>query len=365
MDIDRSNYEIWLIDWLDGKLNSLQVEELKLYLEQNPDIREEFEDLTPINLLPGEISFPHKEHLKKSPSDISVSQFEYLCIAYLENDLNDNQQAELLEIVSRYPDRKKTFDLIQKTILPRERKDYKHKTLLLKRTAFQKLIRLSVIGLSTAAAIAIIINIVFVMHGTTRLKLKSSAHNFVPDSSFHRSSPVNTTERILKDSIPGKAEERSENRFASIIKKVNAVSNNKMSTPENNAQVRKTDNQTMAINKVPANPQIDLVKRIIRDTLIASRQTFIIPDVEDERSRAGKFISKTFREKFLKEKTPPDTPLKGYEIAEAGVTGLNKLFGWQMVLDMNNDANGRPSSVNFSSKILKFNAPVKKKEPQP
>ena len=49
---------------------------------------------------------------------------------------------------------------------------------------------------------------------------------------------------------------------------------------------------------------------------------------------------------------------------KAGVTGLNKLFGWQMALDKKNDENGQPKSVYFSSKILKFNAPVKKREPQ-
>ena len=99
--------------------------------------------------------------------------------------------------------------------------------------------------------------------------------------------------------------------------------------------------------------------------LLRPIRQLIIPDVEDERSRVGKFISKTFREKFLKEKTPPDTPIKGFEIAEAGVAGLNKLFGWQMALDMKNDDNGQPKSVYFSSKILKVSAPVKKREPQP
>ena len=59
-----------------------------------------------------------------------------------------------------------------------------------------------------------------------------------------------------------------------------------------------------------------------------------------ERSNIGRFVSKTFRETFLKENITPDSPLKGYEIAEAGVSGLNKLLGWEMALDKNNDENG-------------------------
>ena len=86
---------------------------------------------------------------------------------------------------------------------------------------------------------------------------------------------------------------------------------------------------------------------------------------ENERSKIGKYLAKTFREKMLKEKTPPDSPLKAYEIAEAGVTGINKLFGWEMALDRKSDENGDLKSVYFSSRIIKFNAPVKKSEPLP
>ena len=45
MRIDRSNYEIWFIDWLDGNLNSNQVEKLKLFLNENPDLEEELAGL--------------------------------------------------------------------------------------------------------------------------------------------------------------------------------------------------------------------------------------------------------------------------------------------------------------------------------
>jgi hypothetical protein len=83
---------------------------------------------------------------------------------------------------------------------------------------------------------------------------------------------------------------------------------------------------------------------------------------EEERTKIGRFIAKTIREKFLREKTPADNPLKGYEIAKVGVAGLNKLMGWEMALDERKDPEGNLKSVYFSSKLLKFNAPVKKTE---
>ena len=366
MQIDRSNYEIWFIDWLDGNLNSLQIAQLRLFLDQNQDLREELDDLTPLNLVSSGFSFPCKELLKKSPSSISLTQFEYLCAAYLENDLTRSQQTELKEIINTYPDKKKTFDLIQKTILAPTRISYQNKSLLLKRTTAQKFIRLSVIGLSTAAAISLILITYPLIPGNSSLKLNSSAHNFLSDSTLQKPPPVRAADIIINDSKPVPAENKNEIRLANPHKKDRVITkSDKVIAQSNDSMARNIDNKDMTVHKVPVYAQVDLSKGIVSNTLIASKSTITIPDAEDPGSRVGKFISKNFREKLLKEKTPPDAPLKGFEIAEAGVAGLNKLFGWQMALDMKNDENGQPKSIYFSSKILKVNAPVKKRESQP
>ena len=86
MKPERSNYEIWLIDWFDGNLNSMQIEQLQLFLKENPDIREELEALNLIKLNPGEKSFSLKEKVKKSLEELTPEQFEYLAIARIENE---------------------------------------------------------------------------------------------------------------------------------------------------------------------------------------------------------------------------------------------------------------------------------------
>jgi hypothetical protein len=366
MQIDRSNYEVWFIDWLDGNLNSLQVEELMLFMDQNQDLREEFNDLTPVDLASSGISFHHKEDLKKSPSDISPYQFDYLCAAYLENDLINIQQTELKEIANADPDKKKSFDLMQKTILAPVSISYKHKDLLLKRTTIQKVIQLSLIGLTAAAAIALIIITYSLLPYTTSLKINRSAHNLVYDSTLQRPSSVMKADRIIRDSIPEPVQKEIKNMSANTHKKDKIITNADIKvTLSDDSLSRKIENQEITVKKVPAYAEVDLRQEVVRNKLVASNAIVNIPEIEDERSDIGRFIAKTFRVKFLKEKTPSDTPITGLEIAEAGVAGLNKLFGWQIALDMKNDDNGQPKSVYFSSKILKVNAPVKKKEPQP
>lgn len=366
MEIDRSNYETWIVDWLDGNLNSLQVEQLKLFLDQNKELREEFSDLIPLNPVSSAARFPFKEDLKKSPSDISPSQFEYLCTAYLENDLAASQKAELMEIVKTYPEKQKTFDQIQKTRLSPERISYRNKSRLLKQTTFQKVIRLSVTALSTAAAISLIILIYSVIPWPESSKPGKSSYNVMPDSNKQKLSAMEAADRYIKDPDTATAEKKNDTRIAGTKTYENGIPVlDKITTISDDTLVRISDNHGLTINKIAVHLQQDLSERIVSNSLIASNQSVNIPESRNERSHAGRFISKTFREKFLKEKLPDDTSLKGYEIAEAGVTGLNKLLGWQMALNIRNDENGQPKSVNFSSGILKFQAPVKKREVQP
>jgi hypothetical protein len=365
MQIDRSNYEIWFTDWLDDNLNSLQVEQLKQFLDQNPDLSEELNDLNSLHKVSSSASFPHKEKLKKSLSEISEDQFEYLCAAYLENDLSENQKAELQEIINLYTEKKRTFDLIQKTILPLSSIRYNHKKRLLKRTPLQKVIRISAIALSTAAAVSIFIFIYSVIPGAATLKQINNAQNLRSDNTVQPLSQGFAKEKIIPETVPVHNEKKTDKMIPSFRSGKNAVTiYDTITTRQNNSEAKKIGNPDVTINKVPLHTRIELKKEISGNKLIAASQPIYIPNAEDERSPVGKFISKTFREKILKEKMPKDTPLDGFEIAEAGITGLNKLFGWQMALEKKTDENGQPKSVYFSSEILKFNAPVKKKDSQ-
>ena len=52
MSIDKNNYEALLIDYLDGTLNAVQEAALWLFLEEHPELREEFEGLADVKLTP-------------------------------------------------------------------------------------------------------------------------------------------------------------------------------------------------------------------------------------------------------------------------------------------------------------------------
>ncbi|MBK7132092.1 MAG: hypothetical protein IPH69_04480 [Bacteroidales bacterium] len=349
MKPDRSNYEIWFIDWLDGNLDSNQIEELNIFLDKNPDLREEFRELSPVVIEHSDSQYKNKKSLMRSPADISESQFEYLSVAFLENDLTTEQKTELIEITELDADKKRSFELIQKTRISPVSLTYAHKSKLLRRTPSQIVIRLSIIGLSAAAVSTFII--------TTFL----NSPREISDS-INNTASIIIPEKIIQITV----EREKEVRLIPVIKEQADIIKTELAVGIPNDSVENSiivkDN---GINKINFSSDLVLSESIASNTLMASGITFSVPEEDDGRSNVSRFISKTFREKILREKAAPDSPLKGYEIAEAGVTGLNKLLGWEMALDKNNDENGELSSVYFSSKLLKFNTPVKKSEPLP
>jgi hypothetical protein len=366
MQIDRSNYEIWIIDWLDGNLSGLQVEQLEQFLYVNPDLYEELEDLKTFIIKPSSKSFPQKEQLKRSSSDISSAQFEYLCIASLENDLNRDQQSEMMEIIGSDPKKKRSYELLKKIRLVPGTDIYKHSKKLLKRTLAQKVIRLTVVGLAVAATVTIIILTNIVIPRNRQDTRPITAHSIMSDSTLSEPSVSNVPVITRPVKNPDISKQINIKRVATIQKN-NSFSNRPdlLSPVPTDSAARISHAHEVLPVTVPVFAVAVLKEGNRSNILVASGYNFIPTVYDDDGNRLGRFIARTFRERILKEPPSADTPLKAYEIAEAGVTGLNKLLGWEMALDEKKDENGELRSVSFNSRILKFNAPVRKTEPLP
>jgi hypothetical protein len=350
MLIDRSNYELWLIDWIDGNLNNQQIEELLAFLNCNPDIQEEFEELTSVILKPLETKFLKKESLKKSFRELSESQFEYLSIAFLENDISPDQRSELEEIIEKDPEKLRIFDLIQKTKLIAPDILYSHKHQLIRQPLRQKVIRWSLIGLSAAATIAIVI-----------LSFLAIQHPLTDNDGIGKLSDLDTTFNTsakpifsITKTIP--VFRRDGKSSVSTIKTIETIKPDSITNEL--VLISKFDSP----GKILPPPLSEQIALALPNILISQTSPQIFTPIEDEISNVGRFIARVFREKILKENTIKTSPLEAFEIAEAGVTGLNKLFGWEMALNKNIDEDGKPGSVYFSSRLLKFNTPAKKTE---
>jgi hypothetical protein len=358
---NRSNYEIWLIDYLDGNLGENQVGQLFSFLKENPDLIQEFEEISGFKIMPDDNSFKKKTLIKKTHSDLSAEQFDFLCIAAIEHDIEEEQKDELAAISDEDPERRKTFELISKIKLKAPGIKFERKSRLRKLTVPQKVFRFSIIAISSAACLAIMISLLNSSGKSNKellpLVTANSSSNVIKSGSPEQ----NITPVPYNDGNVPKIKPSGiivQNTIIPVVAVENEINSNKsaeIEIPPVNQELSPVN-----ISRADFKTDVDLVKGSFSGTLAALNITTIIPVEETEKPGLNTLIARFFREKILKSRDTETGSLKPYELADAGILGLNKLLGWQMSLQKNHDEKGELKSLYFSSKILKFNAPVRK-----
>jgi len=108
--INRNNYEIWMIDYLDGNLDNDMEYTLFCFLEKNPDLRTELDLVENVVLTPEKISFNKKHLLLKSTNPhIEMPESDYLLIKQMEEGLSLIEKNRLQELEKIYPAMKNDF----------------------------------------------------------------------------------------------------------------------------------------------------------------------------------------------------------------------------------------------------------------
>ncbi|PIY04580.1 MAG: hypothetical protein COZ21_06275, partial [Bacteroidetes bacterium CG_4_10_14_3_um_filter_31_20] len=119
MKINRINYELYFVAYLDNNLSRGDMLELMAFLAQNPDLEEELNLVKDIKLEPETICFDAKNSLKKKNEEIEISKekFDELCIGKIENTLNKEEKILLEKHIKLNPELEKEFKLFELTIL--------------------------------------------------------------------------------------------------------------------------------------------------------------------------------------------------------------------------------------------------------
>lgn len=112
MNIDKSNYEVYLIDYLDGKLTANEVSEVLLFLENNPTIKAEFEGINEVNLVAELTTTFDNSFLIKN----NVDHINYLLINQLEGTLSLKENAEITQNLIDTPTLIKEKNLFSSTV---------------------------------------------------------------------------------------------------------------------------------------------------------------------------------------------------------------------------------------------------------
>ena len=159
MDINRNNYEVFLIDYMDGNLSTLQMKAVDAFLLLNPDLYSEFENLNNHILIPQSLSYKDKLLLKKSDYSLSGinNEFDYLCVASVENDINCLENQKLNRLMIDNNSFRIEYDHFYKAKLkPNPEIKFQHKTKLKRFTIFG-FNRVQLVSFSSATALLLLL----------------------------------------------------------------------------------------------------------------------------------------------------------------------------------------------------------------
>lgn len=362
MKPDRSNYESWFTDWLDGRLNEQDTRLLKEFLENNPDLRDELKGLEMVWLAPAGEGFRNKQKLLRKPSDLDESQFDYLCIASLENDITPGQREDLEDIISRDPARRKTYQLYQKIRLQAPEVFFRGKRTVKRLTTGSIILRTALAGLSSAAAILFFIIPMFFHQSTDKM-----AGKLIPESN-----PLDTIYLAAKSPLLKRSWPQDEGR----IMKISPPASVDIASPAVNKAYILPDRFT-SLAPAPAQSGSEGPDPLSRENIARAPELLskidpgsnslrpykplYVPDyIEDTRSNVDRLVARFFHQKIMKDTIMPDRPIKRYELATAGIARVNKLLGWEMALLKNTDEDGNVNSYSFTSAVIKIKAPVRR-----
>ncbi len=137
MEINTGNYEVFIIDYLDGKLGTVETAQLLLFLENNPRLKEEFDDLKTMTVTPPLTeSFGFNESLKQ-PFDadainLTADNYQHYFIASVEGDLSSAGRDQINQFLNEHPELVSEYKLYNLTkLVPDIKVRYpEHKTLI-------------------------------------------------------------------------------------------------------------------------------------------------------------------------------------------------------------------------------------------
>lgn len=337
MNINRLNYEIYLLDYLDGKLNASQVDELLLFLDQNPDIKEAFEGMEDAVLIADTTIYPDKSSLKKKSflKDGIDNEFDYLCIASLEGVLSNEEKISFEKSLQGDPIKQSAYKNYQKTkIQPQAAIQYNNKSHL-KRTA---IIPIRHSYLRTSISVAATVTLLFGVYTIGKL--------MVQENNIETTTIIAETQSFSNQS----------QSFVEIKKPVAVFENHVLTDKHQNNNILKNINDNIEYNEIRIDRE-EYIPNPIKRKKIQPLETDIDPRYEDLALIVNKLNPERqiIEEQLLSQNNNSGT----LEAIQNGLKFVGKLVGRDIKLDANKDEKGNVEKISFESKFIAFSTQVK------
>jgi len=352
MKINKENYEAYFLDYLENKLQPELVAELMVFLEQNPNLKQELDSFENISLAPdNSVHFDEKKSLLKAEviisENINETNYEEVMVAKFEGDLSDEESNELHEFLAINPKLKLEYNLLNKTFLSVPEINYQDKDSLKKGGVWLLYSKQIVYALSAAASILLLVGLWFILDRAGQNKFNFESARF-------------EIQKMDQNKFLG---------FRSSLNdlKINPIQYNKPEESLISPEIELTTHQIEASESLAFIPSKTLKTIKFSEqkgiVFIKSKYTTsemlavaVIEDVEDEQTK------KSFLSRFLAGATKnviPDRNRENKSFLEYSVQGYNILADREVEVEKELDKEGNIVAYNVKGGILNFSRKVK------
>lgn len=347
MDINRDNYELFLIDYIDGNLTAEQLKTVEAFLLLNPDLKNELEGLTNHVLIPENQAYKNKFILRRADfSAVGIeNEFDYLCIANLENDINEEEEIKLKSIVNSNKSKAKDYyKFLNTKLLPNKDIAYQQKSKLKRFTLFGYTHK-QIISFSSAAALVLLLVTLF--NYNTNLPETHQNQPIVQDIGIQSAESVS----ILNDEI-----EKDES--------LNSSSQNRVQKKEVISTVM--EHKEELTTHIIAAIEPERTGQDLNLAYLKPKTAHIIKVENDLHGPAySMFANLTSQEPLggINPKQQGTNRTFGlFELAQLGINGLAKATGININLEGEKDETGKIKRIEFASDLLALSLPLKQKD---
>jgi hypothetical protein len=344
-NININNYEIYFIDYLDGKLTPFEQKELILFLNHNPHLSNELNQISELKLIPDNYIYTSKNNLKKESfkkSELS-SKVELLIISELEGDLSENEVQELERLKSEdYEVATAAKNIIKTKLTPNPNEVFGGKS---------RLKRIVIFGIShytlsvfsrIAASIIVLLGVGFALN--TYL-VNSKGEEFVTNNH------INTNLNTLKE---------TEINSESVVN----VSPQTQAKEIKSKLITRSTEQENVFNDEGLREEVALQYINRREPTITSAKIAVVPLNKSVLLGIDHFLNSNGApsQQVAEIISIPWTKEFGFfELAQLGVKKLSDMTGTRARLEGERDETGKLTRVNFETSLFAISTPVTKK----
>lgn len=347
MNINRSNYEIYFLDYLDGNLPDSQVDDFLDFLANNPDLNEELKAVSSIQVPVDERAFPNKKALLKKEIT-EDSSFDYRAVAFMENDLGEEDKLAFVKELTSDSKKEQQFDLFLKTQLkPDNSIQFNDKKSLFKRPA-RKVVLLW--GSRVAAALVLLFAVWAVW-----------------DTEFKREQTIQYTDQVAPTMEPTTSKEKEQFASQATTTPEKAVAEAKEPTAMPKEPVAPIQSQ-LARQEPVVTDRLQVKREEVPQKLTPISNRLDLPDSSAPVALAGTTpkaepLSRDYLtvDEYLAQKVlhkAKDEPLKFSDLVSAGLNAVSSVSNER--LDYETNEKGKLSEISLNTRLLAFSIPLRK-----